>query len=181
MTILFTKNLRAKLLYFLHCCHWHNYIILPGCIAICSTISHLWELCSHQLSWMEWVAVTQIEVQLNYFPVTKKKKKRNKKSLLPEVSNSSFHLLVFPPSFSLPTATKIITSMTGTKILLSTSLPLQKHAQQHFVTIDQKYYNDSFQHSLHRDIHLPTSGISVCYESWGVGVKLLGASFYSHY
>lgn len=68
--------------------------------------------------------------------------------------------------------------MTGTKILLSASLSLQKHAQQYFVTIDQKYYNNSFQHSLHRHIHLPISGISVCYEGWGVGVRLPGASFY---
>lgn len=65
--------------------------------------------------------------------------------------------------------------MTGTKILLSASLSLQKHSQQHLVTVDQKYYNNSVQHSLHRHIHLPNSGISACYESWRVGVRLPGS------
>lgn len=88
-------------------------------------------------------------------------------------------MLHFPFLFSFPSATKIIISMTGTKILLSASFSLQKHTQQHFVTIDQKHYNNSVQHSLHRHIHLSISGISVCYESWRVGVRLPGASFCS--
>lgn len=68
--------------------------------------------------------------------------------------------------------------MTGRKILLCASLSLQKHAQQCFLTVDQNQSNINFQHSLHRHFHFPISGISICYSSWGVGVRLHGASLY---
>lgn len=155
MTTLVTNNLREKLLHLLsliqlyylsllHCCLQYNFLALRNLFRSAAPNEIGLQLCKQKFSLIIFLF---------------------QKSLLPDISDASFPFLVFPPSPSLPSATKIIISMTGTKVLLSASLSLQKHSQQHLVTVDQKYYNNSVQHSLHRHIHFSNSGISACYES----------------